>query len=145
MRYLAEEILDVCTRLNYEASILNLSDSQQFFSDVVENFCCGNNSYPLWEFLEDSRGIHDSKGWSWISKFTKDEPVVIFFEQSDDKSMIYIQNGSYFSEILGECFGFVFYVTDLECKYIICFTDHDVLIGAGTAVNWIKSISKSTT
>ena len=143
MGYLANEILDVSSKLGYYTELLSPSDTQKVFSAILEKFCHSNKSkpLPLWELLENSIGIHNSEAWSWISEFVGKKPILIFFEQSDDSSIVYLKNGSFLSEILGECFGFVFYITDLKYSYIISFNDHDILIGSGTAANWIKSKS----
>ena len=52
--------------------------------------------------------------------------------------MVKIENGLHLSTILGDCFGFVYYLTNLNYEYIIGETDHGVLIGTGTAKKWIE-------
>lgn len=139
MGYLAEEITSVCSRLGYDFNYLNLRDSQNVISIIKDKFCCGKNKSPLWESILNSKGVYNQRGWSWISEFVGDIPILIFFEQSDDKSIVRLENGSYLSKILGECFGFVFYITDLDYNYLVCFNDHDILMGAGTASDWIEN------
>jgi hypothetical protein len=59
--------------------------------------------------------------------------------QECDRSVVFLKNGLNLSAILGECTGFIFYLTDLNFTYLICFNDHDILIGAGAAIDWVKS------
>jgi len=143
MGYLANEVYSVARQLSYEACILNSSNSQNILSTIREKFCSGSNRYPLWEYIVSSEGIHNKDAWSWISEFLDNCPVIIFFDESDDKSMVRLEHGLHVSKILGECFGFVFYLTDFNYNYLICFNDHDILIGAGTAKDWIKIKSES--
>ncbi|MGL5939366.1 MAG: hypothetical protein ACRC2S_03105 [Waterburya sp.] len=138
MGYLADEVICACFNLSYNANILNSKDSQNVISIVKNNFCLEKKNYPIWESIIDSKGIQDPNGWQWISEFVNNKPILIFFEQSDDQSIVRIENGFYISKILGECFGFVFYITDINHNYLICFNDHNILIGAGTATDWIE-------
>lgn len=52
--------------------------------------------------------------------------------------MFFIPSGSSLDELLGETFRFVFYVTDPEGTYLICFNDHDFLICWGSAQEWLE-------
>ena len=65
---------------------------------------------------------------------------VLFFNKSDEKSMFLINSGNDLDFILSETYGFEFYVTDLDCSYLLCFNHHDILYGCGAAYDWVKHI-----
>jgi hypothetical protein len=41
---------------------------------------------------------------------------------------------------LKNSFHFVFYITNLSFTYLLCFNDHNYLIGSGSAKEWIATI-----
>ena len=67
--------------------------------------------------------------------------VCFFFNKSDDKSMFLINSGDDLDYILSETCGFEFYITNLECLYLLCFSHHDILYGCGLAYDWIQHIN----
>jgi hypothetical protein len=62
----------------------------------------------------------------------------MFFDRDRDESGVVFEAGSCLVNVLGECTGFEFYLTDLEGDYVICFNHHDFLIGTGSAETWIR-------
>ena len=62
--------------------------------------------------------------------------------QKEEEEMILIQSGEDLNYILSETYGFEFYITDKQCSYLLCFSDHDILYGCGTAKEWIERIKK---
>ncbi len=140
MGYLADEIIEASLRLGCQANIISLGESKQIITEIHPRFLSSKSfdCYPLYSFINNTVGIHDPKSWSWISNYLNTEPVIIFFEPTTDKSMIKIENGFNLSAILGECFGFVYYLTNLNYEYLVCETDSDTLIGTGKARKWIE-------
>jgi hypothetical protein len=138
MGYLADELIDASLKLGHNATILNAKDSQNIISIIKNKFCVETKNSPIWESIVDTKEIHDANAWKWISEFLDDNPILIFFEQSDDRLIVRLENGFYISKILGECFGFVFYITDLNHNYLMCFNDRNILIGTGIATDWIE-------
>lgn len=140
MGYDADEVISVCSNFGYEAYLLTSQECERVVSAVKNKFCYPyKNCDPIWECITvDNEGVHDSQAWSWLSEFVGNNSVLIFFDRFD-RSVVFLKNGLNLSAILGECTGFVFYVTDLNFSYLICSNDHDILIGAGGAIDWVKS------
>ena len=63
---------------------------------------------------------------------------VLFFDISDEVEMFHVPSGSSLDELLGNTFGFVFYVTDTNATYLLSFNDHDFLICCGSARKWLE-------
>jgi hypothetical protein len=63
---------------------------------------------------------------------------VLLFDLSNEAEMFQVPSGTALHDLLYNTFGFVFYVTDSEATYLICFNDHDFLIGCGSARRWIE-------
>ena len=41
--------------------------------------------------------------------------------------------------VLGETYGFEFYVTNKEKSYLLVFNHHDILMACGDAKNWLNT------
>ena len=121
---------------------LSLQDSEKIQYDIAKKFGINDSyTYPLWDNLKDKYSIYNRDGWKLISNFTKNETVFLILEQSDERAVYSFKNGEEVVRVLGECFGFVFYITNESKSYLLCFNDHDYLIGSGQAKEWIKSLS----
>ena len=66
----------------------------------------------------------------------------MFFNKCDDEHAFLIANGVELQTILGESFGFEFYITDKDQSYVICFNHHEVLYGCGAAREWVEELAK---
>jgi hypothetical protein len=98
----------------------------------------------LWEKLSHYDSISDKDGWSYIKEFVSDNDCILFFNEFDEINMYKIKNGNDLYFLLSETSGFEFYITDLSCSYLICFSHHDILYGCGTAIDWIVGLKKGT-
>jgi hypothetical protein len=108
--------------------------------DKVENLYSSRKSaLPLWERLVDSvsAGKYNPDGWKEIGSYSYEDVVTLFFEYGDEKTMYSVRSCADVVSIMCECPGFVFYVTNSDCTFLICFNDHDYLIGAGEAKEWV--------
>jgi hypothetical protein len=136
----SEEILSACSTFGYSCLLLDAAQAASLHANVQKKFTKSPGQAPLWERLISDASIHDVNGWKYISSFTHNQPVLIFFDARSDNFVVLLDNGSNLTDILGDCTGFVFYVTNQACDYLICFNDHDVLIGVGTAKKWIDDL-----
>ena len=108
---------------------------------VIEAFAGPSLAHrALWERLEDTSAIHDADGWRRISEMLPDAPVTMLIDDADGVSGVEISRGKLVAEVLSRTVGFVFYVVSPRLEYLICFNDHDLLIGAGAAKAWIESL-----
>ncbi len=94
----------------------------------------------LWERLNEYESLQDSKGWSYIQYYIDDNSCILFFNQDEDDKMFRVSNGTDLQFILSETYGFEFYVTDINCSFLLCFNHHDILYACGNAIEWIKKI-----
>jgi thiol-disulfide isomerase/thioredoxin len=134
----ANEIIDVCNTLNYKASLLTYEDAKSVLNLINKKFSSPDlHGYAFWDRVPDSAGVYNDQAWLWIGDFVGSYPILVFFD--DDTSVVRIEDGLTFPKIYAECVGFVFYLTNLNFDYLICFNDHDILIGAGTAKKWIEN------
>lgn len=94
----------------------------------------------LWEKLNCFDSICDKDGWKYIKEFVSEKSCVLLFNEFDEKAMFKLKNGNDLFCLLSETSGFEFYLTDINCSYLLCFNHHDILYGCGNAINWIGSL-----
>ena len=109
----------------------------QKFSDIPKN-----SQSVCWQNLINHSGIHNSDGWRLLENYVQNEEVLLFINPEEDEIMWKFKSGKGLVAVLGECYGFPFCITSQEADYILCFDDHDCLIGSGKVKNWLKSLNK---
>jgi hypothetical protein len=98
----------------------------------------------LWEHLANNTSLREPQGWKAIQDFQSTEEKLMFIEPdklSSSSVVFQFNNSTDLIRLIGNSFGFVFYVTDKTGSFLICFNDHDYLIGCGAAREWIMSLS----
>lgn len=80
----------------------------------------------LWERTSNALSRRDPEGWRRIADITEGPQVLLF------GSCGYVfETPAQLGESLAESYGFVFYVTTPDYRYLISFNDHDYLSVAG--------------
>ena len=103
---------------------------------------CDTNTTFIWEQFKECSHYQNSDAWSKIEDYVKENNCIMFFNKCDDEYAFLIANGVELQTILGESFGFEFYITDRDQSYVICFNHHDVLYGCGAAREWVEELAK---
>ncbi len=137
--------------------IYNSTKNKLMIKEVPYNICeyiletitkfyvdTGKKGIWLWEKLNEYISISDSYGWSYIKDYVLDNDCIMFFNQDEEKKMFKISNGKDLQFILSETNAYEFYITDLNCTYLLCFNHHDVLIGCGEAIKWMNNLKEKT-
>ena len=75
----------------------------------------------------------------WIGEFAATQPTVMLFQPENELAMIEFRHGSDIGAVLGECFGFEFYLTSHTLDYFLVFNHHDCVVAAGSARDWLAS------
>lgn len=140
----SQEILSACKLIGCNCVPLEAQQALSLRSAVYKKFARPTCSKPLWERLVGASAVYTPNGWSYLATFTQDHPFLFFFDVPDDDTVLLLEVCPKVTEVLAECTGFVFYVTNPTHDYVICFNDHDVLIGVGTAAEWIESLKDNT-
>jgi hypothetical protein len=133
------EILAASKILRIKTSELSQVDKKKLLLGISNKYTGVKNRDWLWKYVKDVVSIANKDAWQWVENFIGDSKTIMFFNQSDDKSAFIFMNGHDVVKILGETFGFEFYLTNENTDYLLCFDHHDVLSAAGTAGEWLKS------
>lgn len=136
---------DILNAINNKLSVDIVSDyTCKTILDTVAKLYVDTekNGFWLWEKLSVHEELSDINGWSLIQNYVSNKSCVMFFNQDEETKMFMVSNGKDLQYILSETCGYEFYITDLQCSYLICFNHHDVLIGCGNAEKWVKGLKK---
>ena len=140
MSYILDEILSAEREHALGVRLLEAAARDQLRARVFSRY--GANSNRLWETASDRASVQNSEGWQWVREFVGSRSCVLFFDLSDETEMFCVPSGAALHELLAETCGFVFYVTDPEASYLICFNDHDFLVYCGGAREWLERRSQ---
>ena len=140
MYKIKEDIMKAIENSTVKIEELDLKKSDEIREKIIQLWFEKNHVDFLWDDLLEYSCISDPNAWKLIKKLVKNK-CVLFFNKSDDKSMFLINSGDDLDYILSETCGFEFYITNLECLYLLCFSHHDILYGCGLAYDWIQHIN----
>ena len=134
MHFIKESLLTAADVCSINAEVLEDEKTVEIKEYVYKKFTNGKKGTPVWEILTNDVSNYDPNGWSALSDFPYKGKVYVFF---DDEDLTFIfDNIKELVLALAECIGFVFYVTDVNCSFLLCHNDHDYLIGAGDIRGW---------
>ncbi len=134
----SSQVIQSLEKQGIDYQIVDSTRSELFRSEVVRKYGTSNER-PLWEGMY-AAAIQDPNGWEKIDDFLSRAGFIMFFDKQDDSRVIEIDEGCSVTLLLADCFGFVFYITNTTLDYLLCYNDHDFLIGAGTADMWIRTL-----
>lgn len=101
----------------------------------------GEYSFQFWDELIDFASIQNDDGWSiighWISTLKN---LYLLFEMEDEKESFIFENGNELAIVLIESGCRDFYILDKDLSFLLCYTDHSVVMAAGSAKRWMAEI-----
>jgi len=116
--------------------LLSNSGANEFISSVEQafdvNFFCGK----IWDTRKAPRGFHSQDGWRLIPLYVGYRSCVLFFPEA--RLAVELKSGSDLLLVLEQLPAYEFYVSNRDMQYLICFNDHDFVIGWGQAEGWVE-------
>lgn len=140
MSYIKDAIVEAVESSHIKVQEVDASASISIRLNIERLYTEYRSTQPLWERLSDDVSKHDTDGWRAIGDYPYDNTVTIFFDEKSEGTMYYLNSCKDVVTLISECSGFVFYVTNNDCSFLLCHNDHDYLIGAGEAKDWVRDI-----
>ena len=134
-----EEIITAVNALNINCIEVDEKQSQEVIKRIIKKYTTKNENTYLWEEIIDYVSFNNKDAWQWINDFIGDWEVILFFNSADEKKSFVFKNGEDLVSVLGETYGFEFYITNKDLTYLMCFNHHDILIASGIAKEWLKN------
>ncbi|HEU4885345.1 MAG TPA: hypothetical protein VFT45_24065 [Longimicrobium sp.] len=136
MTYIVEDILEAESKFAFGVRLLEPAIRDQLRELVFARY--GGRSNRLWATASDCASVQNAEAWRWIRNFVGSRSCILFFDPNDEVQMFHVPSGSTLDDLLGNTFGFVFYVTDADATYLLSFNDHDFLVCCGSAREWLE-------
>lgn len=137
-----QEILSALAEFNIENSVLSARGYQALYQTVLDKFALGVDKFPLWENLNDSESLQEKDGWLLIADFVGNEEVMLFLDRRSEKFAITLNGSKDLNKLLNNTFHFVFYITNINVDYLLCFNEHDFIIASGKAKLWLLGLKQ---
>ncbi|MCP4152358.1 MAG: hypothetical protein GY757_31765 [bacterium] len=138
MSYNRKNILHAITNLQGAAEEIDSKRCISFRKIIETKFARYRFTGALWSRLKHSVGICAENGWIKISEWIGNRPNILFFDSFEDESMFLFKNGGYLKDVLGECVGFEFYVSNENATFLLSHNHHDYLLASGEAFEWLS-------
>jgi hypothetical protein len=120
------EILRCCAEIGTPCILLKEPDASLYIKCVLERFTPVKTTGHL-SIGHDSFSLPTDENEFSFSLKLREGPVRVFFDQKgpDRNTALHITNGRQLSQILANCFGMEYFISDPEATYLI-------------SVNWYK-------
>jgi len=138
MNYISEDILKVSRKLGIQASLLSPEESDAIRDKVARRFGLDKaDLQTCTSSMTEYKVICNDDAWRWIGDFLRGWTAFLLVGEGALTETWRVAPGERVVELLGETFGFVFFVTNDNADYLLCYDDHNCLIGFGSAASWI--------
>lgn len=137
-----KEILSALFEFDILNKVLSTQHYQALYQAVLDKFALSVDKFPLWENLNDSESLKEKDGWLLISDFVGNEEVVLFLDNRTEKFAITLNGSKDLNKLLSNTFHFVFYITNINVDYLLCFNEHDFIIASGKAKLWLRGLKQ---
>lgn len=139
MRYIADDFIAEAKKQGIFCVEMTKLDAISFRSSCEEKFFSRGDT-PLWSRISSlNSSLHLPEKRYVISNFINKD-IVVFFEYEVDATVFLLNDFHGLSLIIEELFGFVFYVSNIEMDFVVCWNDHEYLIGGGEAKVWVDDL-----
>ena len=149
MGEVTQEIAKAISSLNFskeDVALLESKEGRKIFDKLLSNFVRSGDRRWWWEdFKKESFSfIQKDKPFEILNEvipFTNEKVWLMVEDDLEDFYPIYEIRAEIIKDIVGECFGFEYYIIDKQMDWLICENHHNRLIGIGEKVK-IKNLHR---
>jgi hypothetical protein len=148
MSQVLEEVERAISELNLSEEVRRVDDkSGALYESLVAHFVDGGDRRWWWEaFSHPSKSIDfdGGKGFEKLGLLVPNPKEVVWFVVEDDQLPhypIFEASPENAVKIIGECFGFEYYLVAKDKSWLLCENHHNRVIGVGTPV--VSAIEKA--
>ncbi len=143
MENVTHEIERAIETLGLSESDIRLLPSQEgrdIFEHALNTFVGGEDLKWWWESFSQkcsSVEIESGDGYKLIAQIVPDEDEKIWWIVEDDLLPyypVYETSAKIAKEVIGECYGFEYYIIAKDDRFLLCENHHNYLIGIGEAL-----------
>ena len=143
MATIVDEIEQAVDRLGLSSSSMRLLPPPQGEAVVLaalSHFVAGGDRRWWWEsFREPGKSItfESGDGWRQVPKIAPNPNEPVWFIAEDDslpRYPVFETTPEVASLVIGECYGFEYYLVGKDLSWLLCETHHNVICAVGAVV-----------
>jgi hypothetical protein len=131
------EIIRAASDQGSRIRILDAGETDRLIEQLRRRYAANGSSTFLWEDIRSRVSVRDAEAWRWIGDFLASESTIMLIINESPVAIEFV-NGNQVTSLLDDTYGFEFYLINRALEYLLCFNHHDVLIAAGSAVDWLR-------
>lgn len=115
-------------------------EAEPLYRELVNYFVEGGDRRWWWEsFLKPSESVQfsDGKGFERITDIVPNKKENVWFVAEEDQLPfypIYEATPETIQKVIGECYGFEYYIIPKSKEWLLCENHHDYVVGVGELV-----------
>ena len=114
------------------------AEGREIFQAALNTFVGGDDRRWWWEaFSDEAVGRKVKDGWRLLTTLVPQPDGLVWFVAEDTDLPyypVYETTPAAVEKIIGECFGFEYYLIAKDMGWLLCENHHDTLIGVGEPV-----------
>ena len=107
--------------------------------EIALKYAYNRSNAALGDCIMGAYTVHSATIWQNLTEIIPIVPVIMFFEEGYEDCGFIFDTVDDLVTTLAESYHFVFYLTDPQTQYILCYNDHDMLIAGGLAAPWLEA------
>ena len=121
--------------------LLSENESEALYQELLEHFVEGGDRRWWWEsFSKPSESVTfpDNKGFERIIELVPDPAERVWFVVEENQMLfypIYEATPETIQNVIGECYGFEYYIIPKNRDWLLCENHHSRVIGLGEIIN----------
>lgn len=143
MQTIVEEIQSAVERLGLAPSAMvqmDRAESNRVYTAALNRFVGGRDRRWWWEAFRHagvSLPCPTGDGWRRLPAIVPNPQERIWFIAEDDQLPqypVFETSAEVASTVIGECYGFEYYLVESDFAWLVCETHHDVMFAVGQEV-----------
>jgi hypothetical protein len=138
----ADEIQRAVQTLGFAAERfrrLPLDEAKRVYQSALRRFVPHGQPHWWWEHFPAGTGVHFSNGdgWQYLTKIVPHAEERGWFIAEDfvaPEYSVWEASVRDIQAVIGECYGFEFYVIQKQLEWLVCENHHDVVVAVGREV-----------
>ena len=143
MELITKEISEALNSLSIPADTFRLLsdvETEKIYKKLLSSFVSGADRKWWWESFSQPEfvlSLTDEKAFKNITSLVPNPEEVVWFVAEEDQLPfypIYEACSSDIQKVIGECYGFEYYIASKKMDWMLCENHHNNFIGVGDAV-----------
>jgi hypothetical protein len=142
---LTSQVIRACERVGAEYKLITGDQAKQIYQTVDRKFFVPEEYIgQSWDkrppaVPKEARGFVED-GWRHVQYLTQSEPIYLMFDYTIDANILFFEDSSLISKVLGEIPSLEFFVSDISLNYLIFEDKHNVFFAIGEkAIQWLDN------